>query len=165
MGYREASSSLVARSRFRKSPKAMKKALGLFSYAGRTFSSPSRQDRFAGSWREPWALGHPVWMSCFFRYEGRTHYRTPSRHYVLRLSPKAAKRGASSKAARFIRRRRRLRCFPPTREARFEFEVRQGSRKWTQAICGMPGSEFEPRCRKDPCCLARVLSVLLYDLM
>ena len=53
MGCREASSSLVARSKLRKSPKAMKKALGLFSCAGRTFSSLSRRDRCAGSRWEP----------------------------------------------------------------------------------------------------------------
>ena len=35
---------------------------------------------------------------------------------------------------------------PPTREARFEFEVRQGSRKSPEAVRGIPGSEFAPRC-------------------
>ena len=37
VGCREAGPSLVTRSKFRKSPKAVKKALGLFSYARRTF--------------------------------------------------------------------------------------------------------------------------------
>ena len=53
MGCREASSSLVARSKLRKSPKAMKKALGLFSCARQTFSSLSHRNRCAGFRREP----------------------------------------------------------------------------------------------------------------
>ena len=48
-----ASSSLVARSKLRKSPKAMKKALGLFSCARQTFSSLSHRNRCAGFRREP----------------------------------------------------------------------------------------------------------------
>ena len=56
VGCREASSSLVARSKLRKSPKAMKKALGLFSCAGRTFSLLSHRNRCAGFRREPCCL-------------------------------------------------------------------------------------------------------------
>ena len=76
MGCREASSSLVARSKLRKSPKAMKKALGLFSCAGRTFSSLSRRDRCAGSRWEPClrtsSFGCPL---SFVRSELATEHR------------------------------------------------------------------------------------------
>ena len=58
---------------FVKSPKAMKKALGLFSCAGRTFSSLSHQTRCAGLWREPCV--HLLEAGAFFCFAGKTCYR------------------------------------------------------------------------------------------
>ena len=41
---------------------------------------------------------------------------------------------------------RRTRYLHPRAKRALKSEVRQGSCKWPKAICGMPGSEFEPRC-------------------
>ena len=41
---------------------------------------------------------------------------------------------------------RRTRYLHPRAKRALKLEVRQGSCKWPKAICGMPGSEFEPRC-------------------
>ena len=86
----------------------MKKALGLFSCAGRTFSSLSRRDRCAGSRWEPCLRTSDFGCPLSF-VRKRTRCRTPSRRSGLRLLPKAANRGASSKAGRFLE----SRALPP----------------------------------------------------
>ena len=55
---------------------------------------------------------------------------------------------------------------PPMREAHIQSEVRQGSCEWPEAIRGMPGSGFEPRCplrlRKSPKAMKKALGLFSY---
>ena len=87
----------------RKSPKAMKKALGLFSYAGRTFSSLSHRDRRAGSrWESHMRTSSFGCPFSFARSELATKHRRATPVSGFRRKPETGalprKRGASSAA-------------------------------------------------------------------
>ncbi len=84
-------------------------------------------------------------MSCFFVQTERTRYRTPSRRYDFRFLRETENRGASSKAVRLIRRRRRLHRFPPMREAHQNKRSGRAPANRLRRFVGCR-SRVEPRC-------------------
>ena len=112
--------------------------------------------------------GHPIWMSCFLlerenslppptreaRFESEVRQGSLESPETVRGMPGSefeprcplqSETGHPVWMSCFLLEREDS-LHPPTREARFESEVRQGSLESPEAVRGMPGSEFEPRC-------------------